>query len=161
MPRMHVNLRVSDLERSVAYYTKLWNRPPTKRRDEYAKWSLAEPAVNFALTVADAHHPAGVEHLGVEVTEQTHLSEALTRAEAAGEVFVEGRVTCCYADSSKGWARDPDGVAWELFLTHGDAEERGGGGPGGTSVALAEQRPVGVGAGERKAEACCASDCCS
>lgn len=137
MPRLHVNLRVADLERSVEYYTAFWNRPPTKRRADYAKWSLETPAVNFALTVADERHPAGVEHLGVEVTEQAALSEALVRAEAAGEVFVEGRVACCYADSTKGWARDPDGVSWELFLTHGDAEVRGGGGPGGTT------RPAG------------------
>ena len=122
MKRIHMNLRVADLDASIAFYTKLWGHGPTKRRDDYAKWDLREPAVNFALTMASEAHPAGVEHLGVEVTEQSELSEALQRAEGAGSLQVEGRVTCCYADSSKGWSQDPDGVAWELFLTHGDAE---------------------------------------
>lgn len=122
MKRLHLNLRVTDLERSVGYYTALFGAAPTKRRDDYAKWDLAEPSVNFALTLADEAHPKGVEHLGVEVTEQAELSEALQRAGAAGDLEVEGRVTCCYADSSKGWSTDPDGVSWELFLTHGDAE---------------------------------------
>ena len=143
MKRIHINLRVVDLDASVAYYTKLWGHAPTKRRGDYAKWDLAEPAVNFALTLASEAYPAGVEHLGVEVTEQADLSEALQRAEDAGSLQVEGRVTCCYADSSKGWSTDPDGVSWELFLTHGDAEAMRGG----------EAQPLLAGGGEDLA--CC------
>ena len=32
---------------------------------------------------------------------------------------------CCYAISSKTWVRDPDDVAWETFVTHGDFTEYG------------------------------------
>lgn len=140
MKRLHLNLRVTDLDASVPYYTALFGAEPTKRRGDYAKWDLAEPSVNFALTLADEVHPKGVEHLGVEVTEQAELSEALQRAEAAGSLEVEGRVTCCYADSSKGWSADPDGVAWELFLTHGDAEAMRGAGAATEDVMCCTQK---------------------
>ena len=121
MKRLHLNLRVKDLEHSIQYYTRLWGHSPSKRRSDYAKWDLHEPAVNFALTLADEVYPPGVEHLGIEVTEHAELSEAFERASEAGSLNVEGRVVCCYAESSKAWTSDPNGVAWELFLTHSDA----------------------------------------
>jgi len=41
-------------------------------------------------------------------------------------VFEEGATTCCYAKSEKSWISDPQGVAWETFLTTGDATTYGG-----------------------------------
>ena len=42
--------------------------------------------------------------------------------------FDEMDTTCCYAKQDKIWVRDPDGTPWEVFVTHEDAEEHGGGG---------------------------------
>jgi hypothetical protein len=33
----------------------------------------------------------------------------------------QGAVTCCYAKSEKNWSYDPEGVAWETFLTTGES----------------------------------------
>jgi hypothetical protein len=33
----------------------------------------------------------------------------------------EGSTTCCYARSEKSWIADPQGVAWETFLTVGES----------------------------------------
>jgi len=33
----------------------------------------------------------------------------------------EGATTCCYAESEKSWIFDPDSIAWETFLTHGES----------------------------------------
>ena len=32
---------------------------------------------------------------------------------------------CCYAKSDKTWVRDPDKVAWETFVTHGQITHYG------------------------------------
>jgi hypothetical protein len=39
--------------------------------------------------------------------------------------FDEMDTTCCYARQDKIWVRDPDGTPWEIFVTHGDAEDAG------------------------------------
>ena len=37
------------------------------------------------------------------------------------QIFDEGATTCCYAKSEKAWTIDPQGIAWETFLTTGEA----------------------------------------
>ena len=37
------------------------------------------------------------------------------------QIFDEGVTTCCYAQSEKAWIVDPQGIAWETFLTTGEA----------------------------------------
>ena len=49
---------------------------------------------------------------------------AKLRLQKAGlATFDEMDTTCCYAKQDKIWVRDPDGTPWELFATHGDAEQ--------------------------------------
>jgi hypothetical protein len=36
-------------------------------------------------------------------------------------VLEEGATTCCYASSEKAWITDPQGLAWETFLTSGES----------------------------------------
>ena len=37
----------------------------------------------------------------------------------------QGATTCCYAKSEKIWVFDPDGTAWEAFLTTGESSTYG------------------------------------
>ena len=50
MARLHIHIAVSDLATSERFYTTLFNHPPTTRKDDYAKWELTDPAVNFAIS---------------------------------------------------------------------------------------------------------------
>jgi len=33
--------------------------------------------------------------------------------------------TCCYAVADKTWVKDPTGIAWETFFTHGTSTKYG------------------------------------
>ena len=47
--RPHLALTVSDVERSTEFYRALFGVEPTKERPGYAKFEVAEPALNFTL----------------------------------------------------------------------------------------------------------------
>ncbi|MBI1232898.1 MAG: glyoxalase/bleomycin resistance/dioxygenase family protein [Alphaproteobacteria bacterium] len=121
MKRMHMHLSVQNLERSIAFYSHLFGSEPTVRKDDYAKWMLDDPRVNFAISVHEGAK-TGIEHVGLQVETEAELSEVYGRIHDAGQPFLEeGKTTCCYAKSEKGWVADPDGVLWEAFLTTGEA----------------------------------------
>ena len=50
MKRMHVHVGVTDLERSIDFYSGLFAAEPTVRKDDYAKWMLDDPRLNFAIS---------------------------------------------------------------------------------------------------------------
>ena len=121
MKRLHVHVGVDDLGRSIRFYSTLFGAEPTVVKDDYAKWMLDDPRVNFAVS-AGQHAKKGIQHLGVQVESPEELSEVYGRLRAADRpVLEEGRTTCCYAKSEKSWIADPDGIVWEAFLTDGEA----------------------------------------
>ena len=121
MKRLHVHVGVSDLDQSIRFYSTLFATQPTVVKDDYAKWMLDDPRVNFAISVGN-HATKGVQHLGVQVESTSELSEVYGRLKAADRpVLEEGKTTCCYAKSEKSWIADPDGVVWEAFFTNGEA----------------------------------------
>ena len=121
MKRLHVHVGVADLDRSIAFYSTLFGASPDVAKPDYAKWMLEDPRVNFALSAG--HHSArGIEHLGIQVEDEEELAQVHGRLRAADRpVLEEGATTCCYARSEKSWISDPDGIAWEAFLTSGEA----------------------------------------
>jgi len=50
MKRFHVHLAVSDLEASIRFYTALFAAEPDVAKEDYAKWMLEDPYVNFAIS---------------------------------------------------------------------------------------------------------------
>lgn len=125
MKRMHLHLGVDDMDQSIAFYSALFAAEPTVRKDDYAKWMLEDPRINFAITPT-THTAKGIEHIGIQVDSVEELNEVGERLKSAGRpVLEEAATTCCYAQSSKNWITDPDGVIWETFLTTGDHVEYG------------------------------------
>jgi catechol 2,3-dioxygenase-like lactoylglutathione lyase family enzyme len=121
MNRLHVHVAVSELERSIAFYSTLFGAPPTKVKPDYAKWMLDDPRVNFAIS-SGRHEARGIQHLGIEAEDQDELAGVYSRLRAADRpVLEEGATTCCYARSEKSWIADPDGLVWEAFFTSGEA----------------------------------------
>ena len=120
MKRMHVHVAVDDLASSIRFYTTLFGAPPTVVKDDYAKWMLDDPRVNFAIS--DRADGAGVDHLGIQVESREELAELAGRLKAAGESTRDlDATTCCYARSDKSWVNDPSGLRWETFHTFGEA----------------------------------------
>ena len=121
MKRLHVHVGVENLDRSIGFYSTLFGAAPSVVKDDYAKWMLDDPRVNFAIS-SDHHAAKGIEHLGIQVEDGDELAEVYGRLKAADRpVREEGATTCCYAKSEKSWIADPDGIVWEAFLTSGDA----------------------------------------
>lgn len=122
MKRLHVMLKVSDLEESIEFYNHLFGTEPTTRKEYYAKWMLDDPRVNFSI--AERPGAKGIEHLGIQAENEAELEEIrenIGRA-AKGTVRDEGDTVCCYAKSDKSWIADPQGVEWEAFYTYGESE---------------------------------------
>jgi hypothetical protein len=120
MKRFHVHVNVTDLETSIGFYSTLFGGAPSIRKPDYAKWMLDDPRVNFAISQRD--RAAGVDHLGLQADEAEELEEISQRLIAADAVaLAEKGTTCCYAHSDKFWAKDPQGLRWEAFHTHGEA----------------------------------------
>ena len=119
MKRFHVHLHVSDLDQSIAFYSKLFAAQPTRTERDYATWMLEDPRINFAISTRG--HQPGVDHLGFQVDDASELAELKGRAQAADLALLdEGATSCCYAKSEKHWVTDPQGVAWEHFHTLGN-----------------------------------------
>ena len=121
MKRLHVHVGVSDLDNSIGFYSTLFGAQPTVVKDDYAKWMLDDPRVNFAVS-SGKHARKGIEHLGIQAEDGAELDEVYGRLKVAGRpVLEEGETTCCYAKSEKSWVSDPDGLVWEAFHTTGEA----------------------------------------
>ena len=118
MKRFHVHVAVPDLSSGVRFYSTLFGAEPSVLKDDYAKWMLEDPRVNFAISQRGG--PAGINHLGFQVDEASELDEIHGRlAKAGSQVTSEQNVSCCYARSDKHWVTDPAGVAWESFRSLG------------------------------------------
>jgi catechol 2,3-dioxygenase-like lactoylglutathione lyase family enzyme len=143
MKRLHVHISVQDVPTSINFYRELFDAEPVVTKDDYAKWMLDDPRVNFAIS--QRSRPAGVDHLGIQVEDRDELAEVYERLKRAqGPVIEQGKTTCCYANSEKSWIADPQGVEWETFLTTSESTVYG------TDVITPTET-----------KACCAPTCCA
>jgi catechol 2,3-dioxygenase-like lactoylglutathione lyase family enzyme len=122
MSRVQLALRVSDLERSIEFYSFLFNTTPAKRRPGYANFAIAEPPLKLVLLEGQPDEDTRMDHLGVEV-ESTDLVAAATNrlADAGLATRVEDSTTCCYAVQDKVWVTGPGSEPWEVYTVTGDA----------------------------------------
>ena len=117
MKRFHVHLGVPDLPASIRFYSGLFGMAPSVQKDDYAKWMLDDPRVNFAIS--QRGRAAGLNHLGLQAESAEELAGIRTQFEAAdaSATVAESGAHCCYAKSDKHWVTDPQGIAWEAFHT--------------------------------------------
>jgi Glyoxalase/Bleomycin resistance protein/Dioxygenase superfamily len=124
MKRMHVHVSVENLANAVGFYSALFASKPAVVKDDYAKWMLDDPRVNFAISARGG--TPGLDHLGIQVESEGELQEVYAQLQGAGgNIFEEGKTTCCYSNSEKSWANDPAGISWETFLTTGESTNYG------------------------------------
>ena len=116
MSRFHLHVSVSDLQQSIRFYSTLFGAEPGVVKDDYAKWMLNDPRINFAISTRARRQ--GVDHVGIQTETGDELAALQARLQAAMIPGVAQEATaCCYARSDKYWALDPQGVAWEVFHT--------------------------------------------
>ena len=127
MKRLHVHVAVDDLAQSIRFYSTLFAAEPTVVKNDYAKWMLEDPRVNFAISTRP-DRMAGISHLGIQAENEIELTEVYDRLARAERPTVEAKAAnCCYAKSDKQWIADPQGVPWETFFTYGESTVYGEG----------------------------------
>ena len=120
MKRLHVHVAVHDIQQSVRFYSALFAAQPTVTKDDYAKWMLDDPRVNFAISQRGAK--TGLDHLGIQAENEAELEGIGSQlAQADVSTLEQKGASCCYAKSDKYWTLDPQGIAWESFHTLGTA----------------------------------------
>ena len=50
MKRMHVHVSVESIAGAIGFYSALFAAKPAVVKDDYAKWMLDDPRVNFAIS---------------------------------------------------------------------------------------------------------------
>ena len=166
MKRFHVHVHVDDLAKNIAFYSAMFGQQPARTEADYAKWMLADPPVNFAISTRGTS--PGVDHLGIQVESQEELANLKANAvQASMALLDEGETTCCYSRSEKYWLTDPQGIAWEQFHTLSDIPvfgvDRGQAAvaPAAATVATAgacctpKGRPVGIPVTGAPPSSCC------
>ncbi len=131
MSRVQLALNVADIDAAVAFYSKLFDAEPAKRRPGYANFAIADPPLKLVLIEDREHRGEGVvgalNHLGVEVETPDEVKAATIRLAGQGlEPDVQDSTTCCYAVQDKAWVNDPDGAPWEVYTVLADAPVESG-----------------------------------
>ncbi len=114
MKRFHIHFSVKDLDKNIEFYSQLFNRQPAVSKDDYAKWSLDDPALNFAISTRGTK--IGLDHVGIQTDTDEELTKLRNHIENTNiKGVAEDNATCCYAKGDKYWVQDPQGIAWEAF----------------------------------------------
>ncbi len=122
MSRVQLAINVTDVDVAVAFYSKLFQTAPSKRRPGYANFAIAEPPLKLVL-IESVAGGATLNHLGVEVSSTDEVVATTRRLAGEGiDTAVEDGVECCYALQDKVWVSDPDGAPWEVYTVLADAD---------------------------------------
>ncbi|UCC15370.1 MAG: VOC family protein [Gammaproteobacteria bacterium] len=124
MMRLQLALNVSNLERAVAYYSRLFGVAPHKRKPGYANFAIDDPALKLVL-FEKPEAKERLNHLGVEVFDEASLDASIDRVQSS-DLAATRRSTsvCCHAEQDKIWSVAPDGERWEFYRIVDDAPER-------------------------------------
>ncbi|CAN5509041.1 ArsI/CadI family heavy metal resistance metalloenzyme [soil metagenome] len=153
MSRMQLALNVDNLDEAVAFYSKLFATTPTKLKEGYANFAIAEPPLKLVL-LENTGKGGTINHLGIEVDSSDIVHSEIARLTGEG-LFTDEEIgtTCCFATQDKVWVTGPAGEKWEVYtvladsdtfgtspqLLAGSADGEGAVCCGGTAAAGAEQ----------------------
>jgi len=125
MSRVQLALNVDDLDEAIAFYSKLFNAEPAKRKDGYANFAIAEPPLKLVL-LQNPGQGGTINHLGVEVESSDKVHTEIARLAGEG-LFTEEEMgtTCCFATQDKVWVTGPAGEKWEVYTVLADSDTFG------------------------------------
>lgn len=159
MKRMHVHVSVANIDTAIGFYSALFAEKPAVVKDDYAKWMLEDPRVNFAISTRGRE--PGLDHLGIQVGSQGELHDVYARLKQAGGAIIEqGDTACCYAKSEKSWISDPAGLSWETFHTTGESISYGDG-SGENDARIAHAKACCVPSSATETGVSASSACCT
>lgn len=121
--RFQLALNVRDLDAAIAYYSKLLGASVNKKKPGYANFAVDSPPIKLVLF----ENPEATErlnHVGFEMMEIDEVESTISRLEPQGLANQVTRdETCCYAQKSTVYSKDPEGLLWEFYKFREDAED--------------------------------------
>lgn len=115
--KAHLAMNVVNVERSIAFYRKMFGIEPSKVRRGYAKFDVQNPPLNLTLNEGVVNERGALSHLGIQVRSTEDVLATRQRWSEVGLITRdEMQTNCCYATQDKTWVRDPDGNEWEVFV---------------------------------------------
>jgi catechol 2,3-dioxygenase-like lactoylglutathione lyase family enzyme len=144
--RVQLALNVENLDESIDFYSKMFNREPYKVKDGYANFAIEEPPLKLVL-FEQAGAGGTLNHLGVEVetAEQVEAAEARITGQGLATTGVEDTI-CCYAGKTETWVHGPD-TRWEWYVKNSDSETADGAAASDCCSADEERPAASVSAG--------------
>ncbi len=114
----HISLNVIDINKSVEFYSKMFQVSPVKLKEDYAKFDLDFPSLNLTLNkIETVKNESKVSHFGIEVSSSKDVLLLKSIWENSGiKNSEEESINCCYAIQDKVWIEDPDQNSWEAFV---------------------------------------------
>ena len=125
MSRVQLALNVDNLDEAIAFYCKLFNTEPAKRKPGYANFAVAEPPLKLVL-LENPGQGGTLNHLGVEVDSTEKVHKEISRLQGEG-LFTDEEIgtTCCFATQDKAWVSGPAGERWEVYTVLADSDTFG------------------------------------
>ena len=122
MSRLQLAINVTDLEKAIEFYSRMFGAMPAKVKPGYANFTITDPSVKLVLF--EGPEAATLNHLGVEVETVEEVLSAEQRMSMAGlDTTGVDETACCFAEKTETWIIDPDGARWEWYVKSGDAEQ--------------------------------------
>ena len=122
MSRLQLAINVTNLDRAIEFYSRLFDTAPAKVKPGYANFAIADPPLKLVLF--EGPEGATLNHLGVEVETAEEVVSAEQRLTEAGlESTGVDETMCCFAEKTETWVVDPDGARWEWYVKSGDSEQ--------------------------------------
>src|SRR5258705_10624738 len=115
MSRVQLALNVDNLDEAVAFYSKLFNAEPAKRKDGYANFAITDPALKLVL-LENPGNGGTLNHLGVEVESSETVHGEIARLTREGW-FTEEEIgtTSCFAPQDKVGVTGPARGRWRVY----------------------------------------------
>lgn len=121
--RLQLALNVSDLDKAIEFYSRMFGVEPAKTKPGYANFAIAEPPVKLVLFEGEGD-PGSLNHLGVETETADEVVAAESRLTETGlETTGVDDTQCCYAAKTETWLTGPDDTRWEWYVKTGDSEQ--------------------------------------
>ena len=123
--KTHLSINVSSVEKSIGFYKKMFGVEPVKVREDYAKFDIANPPLNFTMNQRVFERGGSLSHLGLQVESTEEVLAMGKRWQENGLITLdEMKTDCCYALQDKTWVQDPDGNRWEVFVVLENTEPK-------------------------------------
>jgi len=119
--RFHINLPISKLAETRAFYTKLFAQEPVKVKKDYIKFLPQGMDLNISFHLSDKISDT---HIGIELLDKNELEKLYNRFKIEGLLSDKKREEsiCCYALQDKFWVSDPNGHEWEFYFLAEDSD---------------------------------------